>query len=63
MIKTCLIFHRLSNRGTDGSGFNDLQRRFYAMDKDGSKSVFLEEFRISFQRCNLNFTGMVIKIS
>lgn len=50
----------LSTRGTDGSGFCDLQRRFNAMDKDGSKTLFLEEFKIAFQRCNLNFTDQEI---
>lgn len=46
--------------GTDGSGFNDLQRRFTVIDRDGSKTLFLEEFKIAFQRCNLDFTDQEI---
>ena len=30
------------------------------MDKDGSRTLFLDEFRIAFQRCNLNFTDQEI---
>jgi Ca2+-binding EF-hand superfamily protein len=46
----------LADRGTDGSGFSDLQRRFQAIDREGSKCVTIEEFKIAFQRCNLSFT-------
>lgn len=50
----------LINRGTDGSGFSDLYRRFNVLDRDGSKTLTLEEFKIAFQRCNLNFNEQEI---
>jgi len=50
----------LTTIGTDGSGFNDLQRRFNVIDRDGSKTLFLEEFKIAFQRCNLDFSDQEI---
>jgi len=50
----------LATRGTDGSGFSDLQRRFNVLDRDGSKTLTLDEFKIAFQRCNLNFNDQEV---
>lgn len=50
----------LCARGTDGSGFSDLMRRFNVLDRDGSKTLNLDEFKIAFQRCNLNFNDQEI---
>ena len=47
-------------RGNDGSGFCDFYRRFCAVDRGASKTVFLDEFKIAFQRCNLNFSDQEI---
>jgi len=46
----------LAQKGTDGAGFSEMQRRFHAMDRDGTKSVNPEEFRLVLQRLNLNFS-------
>jgi len=50
----------LASRGTDGSGFSDLQRRFNVLDRDGSKTLNMEEFKVAFFRSNLNFNDQEI---
>ena len=35
-------------------------RRFNVLDRDGSRTLNLEEFKIAFQRCNLNFNEQEI---
>jgi len=47
-------------RGQDGSGFCDFYRRFCAIDRGASRILFLDEFKIAFQRCNLNFSDQEI---
>jgi len=43
-------------RGTDGIGFADMQRRFHTMDRDGTKTLHPEEFKNALQKLNLNFS-------
>jgi Ca2+-binding EF-hand superfamily protein len=45
----------LAQRGTDGIGFSDLQRRFHTIDRDGTKTLHPEEFKNGLQKLNLNF--------
>ena len=39
----------LISRGSDGYGFAELQRRLHVMDRDGSRSISLDEFRVVLQ--------------
>ena len=43
----------LISRGSDGSGFSELQRRFNILDRDGTKTLTFEEFKVAFQSSNL----------
>lgn len=50
----------LASRGTDGFGFSDFQKRLNILDRDESRTVNLEQVKIAFQHCSLNFNDQEI---
>ena len=45
----------LIQKGTDGMGFSDLQRHFHSFDRDHTKTIHPEEFKMAMQKMNMNF--------
>ena len=50
----------LIQKGTDGMGFADLQRHFHSFDRDHTKTIHPEEFKMSFQKMNMEFSDQEI---